>query len=199
VRRSATRQPDPAERCDFCALPVPPGHRHVLDLGRGELQCTCRACSLLFTREAAGQSSSRRGHYRLVPEERVRLSEFSPAELGVPVGLAFFVKQEDGAVLAHYPSPAGATRWEVDADAWAQAARRIPALARLAVQVQALLVDTTRGSAERWIVPIDDCYRLVALVRREWTGLSGGVRVWPEVRRFFDDLGTRSTRPVAAG
>ena len=46
------------------------------------------------------------------------MPEFAPAELGVPVGLAFFVLADDGAVVAHYPSPIGATEWDVDADAW---------------------------------------------------------------------------------
>jgi hypothetical protein len=54
--------------------------------------------------------------------------------------------------------------------------------------VEALLVNTARGAAECWIVPIDDCYRLVALLRREWRGLSGGSRVWEEVRTFFAGL-----------
>ena len=38
------------------------------------------------------------------------------------------------------------------------------------------------------IVPIDDCFALVTLVRREWRGLSGGTRVWPEIDRFFAAL-----------
>jgi hypothetical protein len=37
-------------------------------------------------------------------------------------------------------------------------------------------------------VPIDDCFALVTLVRREWRGLSGGTRVWPEIDRFFAAL-----------
>jgi hypothetical protein len=37
-------------------------------------------------------------------------------------------------------------------------------------------------------VPIDDCYRLVALIRQEWRGLSGGTTVWPAVDRFFTEL-----------
>ena len=55
-------------------------------------------------------------------------------------------------------------------------------------EVEALLVNTTRGRREHWLVPIDDCFALVTLVRREWKGLSGGTRVWEEIDRFFDDL-----------
>jgi hypothetical protein len=183
VRRSRARREEAAECCDLCGLPVAGRHRHVLDEQSGELLCTCPACTLLFQRDAAG-----RGHYRLVPEGRVRLPDLPTADLGVPVGLAFFVPQDDGSVVASYPSPMGATRWTVDPAAWARLQRRCPELAGLIPGVQALLVDTARGAAEHWLVPIDDCYRLVAVVKREWRGLSGGSRVWPEIERFFAQL-----------
>jgi hypothetical protein len=171
-----------AERCELCAAVVGERHRHVLDDERGEPLCVCRACALLFARDAEG------GRYRLIPETRRRLPAVSPAELGVPVGLAFFVLGPDGAVVAHYPSPAGPTRWEVEPAVWRDAVRRCPDLDRLAPGTQALLVNTARGRAEHWLVPIDDCYRLVGVIRQEWRGLSGGSRVWPAVDRFFEEL-----------
>jgi hypothetical protein len=167
----------------MCAAAVGERHRHVLDDDRGELLCVCRACTLLFDRDAAGG-----GHYRLVPETRRRLPGVSPKDLGVPVGLAFFVRGVDGTVVAHYPSPAGATRWQVEPAVWQAAVRRCPELDRMAAGTQALLVNTARGRAEHWLVPIDDCYRLVAVIRQEWRGLSGGSRVWPAVDRFFEEL-----------
>jgi hypothetical protein len=102
--------------------------------------------------------------------------------------------QRDGSVVAHYPSPAGATRWGVDPQAWAEAARACRAMGNLAPEVDALLVNTARGRSEAWLVPIDDCYRLVAVVRELWQGLSGGDRVWPEIERFFEEL-RRRDRP----
>ena len=184
VRRGTTASPArQVERCDLCAEPVGERHRHVLDEERGELLCTCRACTLLFGREAAGG-----GHYRLVPETRRRLPALSPRELGVPVGLAFFVRDDEGAVVAHYPSPAGATRWDVEPAVWQAVERRCPELGAMAAGTQALLLNTARGRAEHWLVPIDDCFRLVALIRAEWRGLSGGSTVWPAVDRFFEGL-----------
>jgi hypothetical protein len=44
------------------------------------------------------------------------------------------------------------------------------------------------GPGEQWLVPIDDCYRLVATVRQHWSGISGGSQVWTAVARFFDEL-----------
>jgi hypothetical protein len=167
VRRSARRGPA-AERCDLCAREIGDRHRHVLDESREELLCACQACALLFD----------------VPAK----------ELGVPVGLAFFIAKPDGRVIAHYPSPAGATQWDVDAQSWARVAESCPALRGMLPGVEALLVNFARGADEQWLVPVDDCHRLVAVVRREWKGLSGGSAVWPRIEEFFADLASSGRR-----
>ena len=41
---------------------------------------------------------------------------------------------------------------------------------------------------EHWLVPIDDCYELVGLIRTRWRGFGGGEEVWDAIARFFDDL-----------
>ncbi|MGK5545862.1 DUF5947 family protein [Streptomyces sp. URMC 127] len=179
-----------ADLCDLCGVPAEDGHRHLYDAERAEALCACRACALLFTREAAG-----RGHYLLIPERRVRLAPLPTEGLGVPVGLAFFVRRAGGEVTAHYPSPAGATRWDVDPENWRAAEERCPLLDTLVPEVEALLVNTARGRQDHWITPVDDCFRLVALVRREWRGLSGGDRIRPAIERFFTDLAERGGGP----
>lgn len=182
IRRAAEGR-RPVQPCELCAELLPEDHRHLLNLREQRPLCACYACSVLFQREEAGE-----GHYRLIPDRRLRLTGVSPAGLGVPVGLAFFVRRADGRIIAHYPSPAGATRWEIDPERWESAVRDCPALTGLATDVEALLVNTVSGRAEAWLVPIDDCYRLVAVVRRHWTGMSGGELIWPEIERFFEDL-----------
>ena len=182
IRRARRRSPA-GERCDLCALELPGEHRHLLDTDRHEISCVCQACSLLFNRDAASV-----GHYRLVPRRRLRLPEVPTEGLGVPVGLAFFVPRAGGVVDAHYPSPAGPTRWEVDPAAWLDVVACAPQLADITPQVEALLVNTTRGRCEHWLTPIDDCFALVTIVRTEWRGLSGGTRVWEEIDRFFAAL-----------
>jgi Family of unknown function (DUF5947) len=190
VDRAATSR-RPGRPCELCGRPAPEDHRHLLDVPAEEPRCVCYACSVLFQRDEAGE-----GHYRLIPERRVRLPAFSPAAVGVPVGLAFFVRRAGGRVVAHYPSPAGATRWEVDPPVWESAVRGTPALTDLTVDVEALLVNTARGRSEAWLVPVDDCYRLVGIVRRSWTGMSGGDVVWTEIERFFEELrGRHGTDP----
>ncbi|HYZ57212.1 MAG TPA: DUF5947 family protein [Streptosporangiaceae bacterium] len=188
IRRAAARRQQSGQArqcCQLCGQPVPDGHRHLVDTHSGEPLCACYPCSVLFNRDQASQ-----GHYRLIPDRRIRLTGLSTTALGVPVGLAFFVRQADGRVVAHYPSPAGATRWEIDPGAWGRAVRECPALADLAPDVEAALVNTARGRDEAWLVPLDDCWRLVAIVRQQWKGLSGGDQVWPEIDRFFDELRT---------
>jgi hypothetical protein len=191
IRRTRQRAAD-VERCGMCAGPVGPEHRHVWDEQDGDLMCACTPCSLLFERETAGA-----GRYQLVPTRGRRLTGLSVAELGVPVGLVFFVKRRDGRVFGHYPSPLGATESEIDAGAWRAAEARSPALAELKPRVEAFLVWTgpPSGGGHQWVVPVDDCFRLVALIRRHWTGMSGGSAVWREIPGFFDDLGRRHDRP----
>ncbi|MEV6115316.1 DUF5947 family protein [Streptomyces sp. NPDC052109] len=182
--RAATAE---AEVCELCAARLAVEHPHLYDTGAAEVRCVCGPCSVLFADDGAGE-----GRYRLVPRRRLRLPPVDTAVLGVPVGLVFFVPRSDGTVTAQGPSPAGAMRWEVDAEAWQRLAAAVPQLAGMAPDVEALLVNTVRGLDEHWIVPVDHCYRMIALVRREWRGLSGGGRVWPAVEQFFRELTERS-------
>jgi hypothetical protein len=186
IRSSAGRTASAAaEVCELCATLVPDEHRHLYDRPEDEVRCVCGPCSVLF----AGDGD---GRYRLVPRRRVRLPRVDTEILGVPVGLVFFVPRADGTVTAQGPSPAGAMRWEVEAGAWQRLAEAFPQLASVAPDVEALLVNTVHGLDHHWIVPIDDCFRMVAVVRRKWQGLSGGRGVWRAVEGFFEDLTERS-------
>ncbi|MFG1948183.1 DUF5947 family protein [Nonomuraea sp. NPDC048826] len=184
INRPVARRRRAAEPCELCGAPLPGEHAHLLEERKEQVFCACRACALLFEQGETGP-----GRFRLVPHRRVRLTGPPPSELGVPVGLAFFVRRSDGTVTAHYPSPAGATRWEVDSAAWERLAVRYAELGSMRPVVEAFLVAIVRGLDERWLVPIDDCHRLVALVRQEWTGMSGGQRLWDRIAAFFAELG----------
>ena len=200
LRRLAQRPPErsdqPAERCELCNEPIPAEHRHLLDTSNRELKCTCRACSLLFDRKAAS-----RGQYRLVPERRLRLvdlelSDLSWEELRLPVDMAFFFRSSvEDRVMAFYPSPMGPTESLLQLDAWTQLERDNPVLRSMQSDVEALLVNRARGARQQWLVPIDECYRLVGLIRTRWRGLTGGKEVWEAIARFFEELDARS-RPA---
>jgi Family of unknown function (DUF5947) len=193
VRARATGAPAvPVEQCDLCAAPVPPGHRHLVDLDDRRLLCACRACALLFDSDAAGG-----GHLRLVPTRRRRLDDFVLDgavwdRLRIPVEMAFFFHSTPaGRVSAFYPSPAGPTESLLELEAWTELETANPVLAEMAPDVEALLISRARDMREQWLVPIDDCYELVGLIRSRWRGFGGGEEVWAAIDRFFDDLPTR--------
>jgi hypothetical protein len=59
--------------------------------------------------------------------------------------------------------------------------------------VEALLVNRVRGARQHWLVPVDECYALVGVIRTHWRGFTGGREVWEELERFFAELDARST------
>lgn len=186
---------EPDELCELCGAPISEEHRHVLDRDTRRLLCACRPCSLLFDRRGAGG-----GHLRLVPDRRLRLEQFQLREevwdaLRIPVDMAFFfMSSASDRVVAVYPSPMGATESRLELDAWSEIRGRNPVLCTLEPDVEALLVNRAKGTRGYWLVPIEDCYRLVALIRTRWRGFTGGREVWLEIDRFFAELDERSRR-----
>lgn len=188
---------DEQEHCDLCGLPVPAEHRHVVDLQTRQLLCTCRACAVLFDRSAAGG-----GHYRLVPDRRLRLEGFELGDatwdqLKIPVEMAFFfTSSAHERVMAFYPGPMGATESRLELETWQEVKSSNQILGTMEPDVEALLVNRVKGARRYWLVPLEDCYRLVALIRTRWRGFTGGKEVWLEINRFFDDLDQRSRPPM---
>jgi hypothetical protein len=197
AQRSRAQREEVEEHCELCGEAIPSRHRHVLDLSSRDLRCACRPCSLLFDRGGAGG-----GHYKLVPERRLRLAGFELSEplweeLRIPVDMAFFFHSSAaGRVVAFYPGPMGATESLLELSAWEAIAGANPVLADMEPDVEALLVNRARGAHDCWLVPIDDCYGLVGLIRTRWRGLTGGKEVWEEIGRFFAALDRRSRTAV---
>jgi Family of unknown function (DUF5947) len=198
AQRSGREREAALEHCDLCSAPIPPEHRHILDVASRELMCTCRPCAILFDRAAAGAGGR---HYRLVPDRRLRIADFAMddvawAELRLPVDLAFFFHSSQAErVLAFYPSPMGATESLLGLEAWRSLEADNPVLRTLEPDVEALLVNRARGARHHHVVPISDCFELVGLIRTRWRGLTGGREVWEEIARFYDTLDARA-RPA---
>jgi hypothetical protein len=95
-------------------------------------------------------------------------------------------------VVAYYPSPAGPTESLLELDAWTEIERANPSLGVMEPDVEALLVNRSRGARQYFLVPIEDCYGLVGLIRTRWRGLTGGSEVWEGIERFFESLAARS-------
>lgn len=201
-RLVASAAPAPAvadEPCDLCAELMTAEHDHLLDLESQQLLCACRACALLFDRRVASN-----GHYRLVPDRRLRLDGFvlddgQWEDLRIPVGIAFFVRSSaEERPMAFYPGPMGATESLLELASWDRLLDANPALADLQPDVEALLVNRSQGAADHLIVPVDDCYRLVAVMRESWRGFNGGRETWQAVGAFFTDLRNRASTVPAA-
>jgi Family of unknown function (DUF5947) len=181
------------EYCELCSEPIPPEHRHLLEVSTREMMCVCRPCSILFDRKAASE-----GRYRLIPDRHLFLEDFEMSDvqwesLRVPVDMAFFFYSTPAErVVAFYPSPMGPTESLLRLSAWEELERRNLVLKGMERDVEALLVNRVRGAREHFLVPMDECYSLVGLMRMRWRGLSGGREVWEEIGRFFEDLRGRS-------
>ncbi|TMK25878.1 MAG: hypothetical protein E6G62_03975 [Actinobacteria bacterium] len=192
TRRTQDEEPEQLERCELCSEAIDAEHRHLLDLETRQLLCACRACSILFDRPDVATA-----RHRLVPARRLRLEDFDLDDLRwerlrLPVDMAFFFHNSAaGRVMAFYPSPMGATESRLEIGAWSELEDANPVLAGMQPDVEALLVDRSRGRRQ-WLVPIEDCYRLVAVIRTSWRGFSGGKEVWLEIERFFEELEARA-------
>ncbi|MBV8572014.1 MAG: hypothetical protein JO319_15455 [Acidobacteriaceae bacterium] len=192
LRELAAKQPD-RERCDLCSAVLAERHQHLLDPRSRRLLCACDPCAILF---ASGGETK----YRRVPRDIRRLHSFNLTgqawnSLGIPIGLAFiYFSSGSRQVFAVYPSPAGPTESELDSEVWNEVVADNPVLARLAPDVEALLINRMNGAQEYFCVPLDECYRLTGLVRKYWRGFSGGDEGWAQINDFFRSLNERSSR-----
>jgi hypothetical protein len=192
------RRPAPGECCEMCAVEVPEEHSHVVDIDTRRLMCTCRPCALLFTHAGAG-----RGNFRTVPDRYLIDPSFSLSggrweDLQVPVAVAFFFHNSVlGRVVAHYPSPAGATESLLDLSAWDAIVAENPLAAALEPDVEALIVrragpGSNAETDECFLVPIDACYELVGRVRMHWSGFDGGAEARADLDAFFSNARARA-------
>ena len=191
LRRLAA-QPPARERCGLCASQIDDHqHPHLVDPQDHRLLCVCGACAILF--DAAGVT-----RYRRVPQDVRELGGLEITDvfwngLAIPIGLVFvFRSSVSGKVEALYPSPAGPTQSSIDEDTWLELAALDPLLQTIRPDIEALLVNRIKGAREYYLAPIDECYKLVGLIRQYWRGFSGGDEAWQRIRSFLDDLKLRS-------
>lgn len=192
VLRRFVRQRAVVERCELCSAELPGEHEHLIDVSTRQLTCACQACAILFSGKANAK-------YRRVPRRIRYLADFQLSEatwesLLIPISMAFFFRSSvAGKVIALYPSPAGATESLLDFESWDEIRRDNPILDQMEPDTEALLVNRMRGAAEYYLLPIDECYRLVGLIRTHWHGLSGGTEMWEAIGKFFAELKEKAT------
>jgi hypothetical protein len=190
--RQFVRKRAAVERCELCSAELPHDHQHLIEPIQRKLVCACEACAILFSHQAGLK-------YKRVPRRARWLSDFRISDgqweaLRIPIEMAFFFHSSpEGRVAAFYPSPAGATESLLPLDSWNDIARENPALNDMEPDVEALLVNRVgqarrNGGAIYSIAPIDECYKLVGLIRTYWKGFGGGTEVWQEIEKFFAEL-----------
>ena len=198
--RRFVRRRAPAEQCDLCSAPVGSQHEHLVEPASRKIVCACQACAVLFS----GQAGTK---YKRVPREGRILNDFDLTDgqwdgLMVPIDMAFFFYSTPlGKLVALYPSSAGPTESLLSLESWEEVAGANPILKKMEPDVEALLVNRVRGAREYYLAPIDECYKLVGLIRANWRGLSGGAEAWKAINDFFAELKTRSKSepPAVAG
>lgn len=182
--------------CEMCSANLAPVHQHLIEASSRKLICACDPCAILFDNQGATKFKRVPRRIRFLPD--FSLTDAQWDSLMIPINMAFFFHSTAaGHVIALYPSPAGPMESLLSLDSWEEIVRSNPVLEKMEPDVEALLVNrvaSARGyaSAEYYVVPIDECYKLVGLIRAHWRGLSGGAKVWEEIAAFFAGLKERS-------
>lgn len=189
--RQFARKRKPIERCEMCGRELAAEHQHLIEPEKRKLVCACDACSVLFTTQAGTKLRRVPRRVRFLTDFRMSDSQWN--SLMIPIEMAFFFNSSPhGRVVAFYPSPAGATESLLALETWNDVVNDNPILAEMTPDVEALLVNrvgAARGvPAQYYVAPIDECYKLVGLIRMTWHGLSGGTEMWREITSYFAAL-----------
>ena len=179
-----------SSQCEVCGAMLGE-HPHLLELKTRKVVCSCEPCAILFASHGAA-------NYRRVPRDVRLLADFVLTNaqweaLTIPINMAYFCLRTDSNLPAvFYPSPAGATESLLLIDSWREIAASNPAVGAMQPDVECLLVNRVTTPHRYFLTPIDECYRLVGLIRSKWRGFSGGTEVWKEIGSFFVSLEKRS-------
>lgn len=187
IERLTAKQSRDHERCDLCGQSLVTGHEHLFDVDTRRLRCSCVACSILFDAPKAKTRRVRRVAARL---DGFRLDDAQWRALTVPVGLAFLSSSSTRSeVIASYPGPAGVMEAVVSRAAWEALVTANPTLAEMEPDTQALLIHRLSAVPIYHIVSIDECFRLTAIIRERWQGMTGGTGPLRAIEEFLRGLG----------
>jgi hypothetical protein len=195
------------ERCELCSAELYREHPHLIEVVTRQIACSCDPCALLF--DGKEHSKFKRVSRRVLSLPDFAMTDQQWDSLIIPINLAFFFRASmEGRTIALYPSPAGPVESLLTLEAWHEIVDANPVLQGLQTDIEALLVNRIDAqrigfadrarSAQYFIAPMDECYKLVGLIRAHWKGLSGGADVWSEIETFFAELRAKS-EPASGG
>ena len=189
--RGGARALRAVRRADPARAPAPARPRAAR-----ELMCACRACTLLFDRRGGERGPLPAGARPAAAAGRLRARRrrVGGAARSRSTWRSSSARSAAGRVLAFYPSPMGPTESLLELEAWERLEAANPVLGDAGARRRGAARATARAArAQHWLVPIDDCYALVGLIRTRWRGLTGGAEVWEADRGVL-----RGARPARA-
>lgn len=190
--RQFARQRVPEEKCELCGGTIFSQHQHLIEPKTRQLTCACDSCAILFSDQESGRFKRVPREIRFLPD--FQLTDAQWDELMIPINMAFFFSSTpESRIIALYPGPAGAVESLLRLESWEAIVQSNPSLQNLSPDVEALLVNRLQAPYVYYVAPMDECYKLVGIIRAGWRGLSGGKEVWSEIRQFFEDLQKRAT------
>ncbi|MDV3244099.1 MAG: Rieske (2Fe-2S) protein [Nitrososphaerales archaeon] len=170
----------------------------MLHLPDRSVSCACNTCILTMAKEGVLKP--------ITPKRYVRLEQFVMSDeiweaFQIPVGLAFFFwSSVENRIMGFYPSPMAAVEVLLPIqNTWFELERVNPILKELRSDIDALLVNRMRGTTHAYYVsPIDECYKLVGIMRTTWKGITGGREAEAAIIRFFEELRKKSSPAITA-
>jgi hypothetical protein len=175
--------------CELCPIGIGEDHRHLLHLDERRIVCVCETCWSM----RSGDPEFRPPGVRTLWLEDFVMPDEIWSEFQIPIGLAFLLRSGvTGTVVAMYPSPAGATESELELTAWDALCAVNPVLDDLEPDAEALIVNRTGDEHQYAIVPVDQCYRMVGLIKSRWEGISGGRGAEQAIAEFFGGVRERA-------
>jgi hypothetical protein len=187
--RQAPRPEPSTATCELCPIGIGEDHRHLLHLVERRIVCVCETCWSL----RSGDPEFRPPGSRTLWLEDFAIADEIWSSFQIPIGLAFLMRSSvSGGVVALYPSPVGATESELELTAWDALCAANPVLDQMEPDAEALIVNRTTDPHQYAIVPVDQCYSMVGLIKSRWEGISGGRGVEDAVGEFFERLRARS-------
>lgn len=133
--------------CDVCGSALAEDHGHVVKAGVAS--CVCANCG--------GDKMGKAGRVVVVSEDAGDVF----AGLGVPVDVAYVVRDAQRGLLIRYPSPAGIVEGPAPAD-----------VGEFDVD-EAMLFATLHNRVVQLRVPLAEAFAVTGLLRAGWSGLSG--------------------------
>ncbi len=175
--------------CELCPVGLADDHRHLLHLSERRIVCVCETCWSLHS----GDADYRPTGGRTLWLDDFQLDDEAWAAFQIPIGLAFMLRSGlNDAVVTLYPSPAGVTESELDTFAWARMCSDNPVIDRLEPDAEALIINRLADPPQHVIAPLDECYRLVGMIKSRWSGINGGPELTATVDEFFASLRARA-------